>query len=227
MTWIIKLTHVGANGTEVGAVRHVSDAEAKHSNLRVREMVFDELLNRVDQELTWRESPPERPPNCGTSFCSCVECVVMPVVPTKATVDGACRMRIGQDAVTWYDKNGNTTLHIRESNKVTINNVGSAAAQPSKPLTADDMKEPKNGEQWRVEWWNEFCRMMLPKGMKLDGFTSYKNGTMQFTIKKKKPPTALRPTHEQENQAHARRVAPHAAKPWQLDRTGTGINPRR
>ena len=53
-----------------------------------------------------------------------------------------------------------------------------------KPLTADELKEPKNGEQWHIVWWNESCRMMLPFDAKLDSFTSYKNGTLQFTIKK-------------------------------------------
>lgn len=53
-----------------------------------------------------------------------------------------------------------------------------------KPLTADDLKEPKNGQQWRVEWWNESCRMMLPSDANLDRFVAYKNGTLQFTIKK-------------------------------------------
>ena len=66
--------------------------------------------------------------------------------------------------------------------------IESKFAQPQQakpePLTADDLKEPKNGKQWRVEWWNESCRMMLPAGSKLDGFVSYKNGTLQFTIKK-------------------------------------------
>lgn len=54
----------------------------------------------------------------------------------------------------------------------------------TQPLTADGMKEPKNGEHWRVEWWNESCRMMLPTHLKLDSFQSYKNGTLMFTIKK-------------------------------------------
>jgi hypothetical protein len=53
------------------------------------------------------------------------------------------------------------------------------------PLTADDIKEPKNGRDWRVEWWNESCRMMLPACMKLDSFQSYKNGTLMFTLKKR------------------------------------------
>lgn len=53
------------------------------------------------------------------------------------------------------------------------------------PLTADDLREPKNGDEWRVEWWNESCRMLLPSDMQLDGFQSYKNGTLQFTIKRR------------------------------------------
>ena len=52
------------------------------------------------------------------------------------------------------------------------------------PLTADGMMEPQNGQQWRVEWWNESCRMMLPKDSRLDSFQVYKNGTLMFTIKK-------------------------------------------
>jgi hypothetical protein len=55
--------------------------------------------------------------------------------------------------------------------------------QQRKPLTADDIKEPENGSEWRVEWWNESCRMMLPSNKRLDCFQSYKNGTLQFTIK--------------------------------------------
>ena len=62
-------------------------------------------------------------------------------------------------------------------------NAGVAWAKAA-PVTADDLKEPKNGKQWHVEWWNESCRMMLPSGSKLDSFHSYKNGTLQFTIKK-------------------------------------------
>ena len=59
------------------------------------------------------------------------------------------------------------------------------AAPPAvvEPLTADGMKEPKNGQHWRVEWWNESCRMMLPTNKKLDHFQSFKNGTLMFTIK--------------------------------------------
>lgn len=53
------------------------------------------------------------------------------------------------------------------------------------PVAADDIKEPKNGRDWRVEWWNESCRMMLPACMKLDSFQSYKNGTLMFTLKRR------------------------------------------
>lgn len=52
------------------------------------------------------------------------------------------------------------------------------------PLTADELREPKNGQQWRVVWWNESCRMMLPSGAKVSGYNGYRNGTMQFTIKR-------------------------------------------
>lgn len=50
-------------------------------------------------------------------------------------------------------------------------------------MTADDLREPNNGKNWRVEWWNESCRMLLPSDMRLDSFQSYRNGTLQFTIK--------------------------------------------
>lgn len=35
-----------------------------------------------------------------------------------------CRMRIGQDSVTWYDEEGNETMHIDSSNKVTLTQQG-------------------------------------------------------------------------------------------------------
>lgn len=59
----------------------------------------------------------------------------------------------------------------------------------TKRLDADALREPIDGNEWRVQWWNESCRMMLPAGMILDGFQSYRNGTLQFTIKKR-PATA-------------------------------------
>ena len=52
-------------------------------------------------------------------------------------------------------------------------------------VTADDLKQPGNGAQWRVEWWNESCRMLLPANKKLDRFQAYRNGTLMFTIKEK------------------------------------------
>lgn len=70
--------------------------------------------------------------------------------------------------------------------------VSSSAPQPdykeqrdAERLNADTLREPINGDEWRVEWWNESCRMMLPAGMILDCFQAYKNGTLQFTIKKR------------------------------------------
>lgn len=60
-----------------------------------------------------------------------------------------------------------------------------APAAPAHGPTADDIKEPKNGTNWRVVWWNESCRMMLPADKALDSFQSYKNGTLQFTLKQR------------------------------------------
>lgn len=34
-------------------------------------------------------------------------------------IDYTCRMRIGQDSVTWYNEKGDVTIHINSSNKVT------------------------------------------------------------------------------------------------------------
>ena len=59
-----------------------------------------------------------------------------------------------------------------------------ALAQQDEPVAADALTEPKSGDKWRVEWWNESCRMMLPAHAKLDSFVAYKNGTIQFTIKR-------------------------------------------
>lgn len=59
-----------------------------------------------------------------------------------------------------------------------------ALAQAGERQSADDIREPVNGERWRVHWWNESCRMLLPAGARIDSFQSYKNGTLQFTIKR-------------------------------------------
>lgn len=59
-----------------------------------------------------------------------------------------------------------------------------AAPAPVAPAVAGDLTEPKNGAAWRVEWWNESARLMLPDGSTLDSFQSYKNGTLMFTIKR-------------------------------------------
>lgn len=49
--------------------------------------------------------------------------------------------------------------------------------------TAGNIQEPMNGDGWHVVWWNESMRLMLPDGSRLDRFQSYRNGTMQLTIK--------------------------------------------
>ena len=68
-----------------------------------------------------------------------------------------------------------------------------AKSGPAVALTADDMREPKNGRAWRVEWWNESARLMLPNGSKLDRCEAYRNGTLIFTIKKVAAPSAEGP----------------------------------
>ena len=65
-----------------------------------------------------------------------------------------------------------------------ITALRAALAQQAEPVAADALTEPKSGDKWRVEWWNESCRMMLPAHAKLDSFVAYKNGTIQFTIKR-------------------------------------------
>ena len=54
------------------------------------------------------------------------------------------------------------------------------------PLSADDLREPKNGKAWRVEWWNESLRMMLPSQMRLDRVQAFKTGTLVLTLKKER-----------------------------------------
>lgn len=48
---------------------------------------------------------------------------------------------------------------------------------------AGAVREPVNGDGWTVHWWNESMRLMLPDGMRVDSFQSYRTGTMQLTIK--------------------------------------------
>lgn len=71
-----------------------------------------------------------------------------------------------------------------------LSTAGAAEPTVHAVLTADDLKELKNGTRWRVEWWNESCRMMLPADMRLDSFQAYKNGTLMFTIKAQPLPPA-------------------------------------
>lgn len=63
------------------------------------------------------------------------------------------------------------------------NRYAEASQAHRAPLSADEIKEPKNGEVWRVEWWNESLRMMLPSDKVLHRFNAYRNGTLQFTLK--------------------------------------------
>ena len=92
--------------------------------------------------------------------------------------------------IGWYVTGCSRILDEHDAKAEARQIGGSAKALPLytapavvEPLTADGMKEPKNGQHWRVEWWNESCRMMLPTNKKLDHFQSFKNGTLMLTIK--------------------------------------------
>ena len=65
-----------------------------------------------------------------------------------------------------------------------------------KPLSADDLREPKNGKAWRVEWWNESLRMMLPSQMRLDRVQAFKTGTLVLTLKKSVNAHGIGATHD-------------------------------
>ena len=72
-----------------------------------------------------------------------------------------CRMRVGQDSVTWYDDKGSVTMHVDSSNKVT-NNL--QPKQERKPLTDD-----------------EFLELLLRKGnSELLHYTTFVGGSIQM-----------------------------------------------
>jgi len=54
-----------------------------------------------------------------------------------------CRMRVGQDSVTWYDEKGNETMHIDSSNKVTVTKrkEQSSVESTNEPVTAMTERE--------------------------------------------------------------------------------------
>lgn len=72
---------------------------------------------------------------------------------------------------------------MREGGFVAVYQGAPSPVAPT-PATADDLREPKNGAMWRVEWWNETMRMMLPNSHTLQGCTRYKNGTLVLTIRR-------------------------------------------
>lgn len=50
-------------------------------------------------------------------------------------------------------------------------------------LRAGQLKEPESGDGWRVEWWNENMRLMLPDSRALSRVQAYQNGTTVMTFK--------------------------------------------
>lgn len=48
---------------------------------------------------------------------------------------------------------------------------------------ASELREPLSDDKWRVEWWNEVMRLMLPSDRRVDKINIYSNGTIQITLK--------------------------------------------
>ena len=83
----------------------------------------------------------------------------------------------GNDTIAWELILQGASLEERNRFALVI-----AAAQ--RQFLAGEVPEPQNGAGWQVHWWNEHMRMMLPDGNYVDGFNTFKNGTMVITIKR-------------------------------------------
>ncbi|UYY88084.1 hypothetical protein [Alcaligenes sp. SMD-FA] len=57
------------------------------------------------------------------------------------------------------------------------------AQQDAYRKLAGSVREPANGNGWRVHWWNESMRLMLPEGSRIHYHNIFRNGTMVITIK--------------------------------------------
>ncbi|MGG5151197.1 hypothetical protein [Alcaligenes aquatilis] len=57
------------------------------------------------------------------------------------------------------------------------------AQQDAYRKLAGSVREPANGNGWRVHWWNESMRLMLPEGSRIHYHNIFGNGTMVITIK--------------------------------------------
>lgn len=57
------------------------------------------------------------------------------------------------------------------------------AQQDASRQVAGSVREPVNGNGWRVHWWNESMRLMLPEGSRIHHHNIFGNGTMVITIK--------------------------------------------
>lgn len=66
---------------------------------------------------------------------------------------------------------------------VEITERAAVEAYQQQRRVAGTLREPINGDGWKVIWWNESMRLMLPDGLRLDHWWQYSNGTMQLTIK--------------------------------------------
>ena len=176
----------------------LDDLEQEHRMMRARnERLEAELAALIEQPAQpqqkpaydpWRNATPSEQPAPVQKSCYCPNCEALSkeLTELKAQPEQEPDVYIPADALRQLK--GTSLLILRSVPLYGYRGDGLTPLYTTppqrKPLTADDLKEPKNGQQWRVEWWNESCRMMLPSDANLDRFVAYKNGTLQFTIKK-------------------------------------------
>lgn len=47
---------------------------------------------------------------------------------------------------------------------------------------ASEVSEPLNDDKWKVHWWGDWMRLMLPADRHLDRVEHCRNGTIKITI---------------------------------------------
>ncbi len=129
------------------------EAELDATNRQVE--ILSDALAESRREVAAQPAPVQkRPPNCGTSYCSCIECIMPPARPAPVKVWEA----EGYDAL------------MQEMQMVKARNIRQhaeierlKAAQPAVPdaIHHTDMSETLE----YIQGWND-CRAEMLKGMK-------------------------------------------------------------